>query len=427
MVIWGSRGGDEDNTGGRYEPVTDTWTPTSLLGAPTVRMDHSAVWTGADMIIFGGWDGYLRAYLNTGWRYDPEADTWLPTSMAAAPEGRSQHAAVWTGSEMVVWGGNGVTVFLNTGGRYNPATDTWRPTSVVAAPTGRYSHTAVWSGSEMIVWGGYNGAHVNTGGKYSPATDAWTPTSTIGAPAGRNGHTAVWTGTRMIVWGGEPDAGDDGGRYDPATDSWTPTTMLGVPTGRHAHTAVWTGTVMVVWGGRGGGILNTGGRYGGGQDFDGDGDGWGMCAGDCNDADPLIHPGAAERCDLVDNNCDGTIDNAVPPGATTPIEMFRGAEPFEASLVWTAMPEAWGYDVVQGDLGILRSTGGDFSLATQTCLANDLSATVAPANDMPAAGGISFYLMRAENCGGAGTYDSGMPGQAAPRDAGINAAPAACP
>jgi hypothetical protein len=51
--------------------------------------------------------------------------------------------------------------------------------------------------------------------------------------------------------------------------------------------------------------------------LDSDGDGFGhpgsaSCPGgaadDCNDADAAIHPGAAEICDCVDNNCDGRID-----------------------------------------------------------------------------------------------------------------------
>ena len=33
--------------------------------------------------------------------------------------------------------------------------DTWTGTSIINSPTGRYLHTAVWTGSEMIIWGGF--------------------------------------------------------------------------------------------------------------------------------------------------------------------------------------------------------------------------------------------------------------------------------
>src|SRR5881628_2871577 len=112
---------------------------------------------------------------------------------------------------MIVWGGfNGS--YLNTGGRYNPGTDSWTATSTTSAPAARQQHTAVWTGSEMIVWGGTDGSSFfNTGGRYNPGTDSWTATSTTGAPAGRNSHTAVWTGTEMIVWGGYNGSGRAGG------------------------------------------------------------------------------------------------------------------------------------------------------------------------------------------------------------------------
>src|SRR5437868_392254 len=71
-------------------------------------------------------------------------------------------------------------------------------------PAGRSYHTAVWTGSEMIIWGGVDdsGFAVNTGGKYNPGTNSWTATTTINAPSGREFHTAVWSGSEMIVWGG---------------------------------------------------------------------------------------------------------------------------------------------------------------------------------------------------------------------------------
>src|ERR1700730_374927 len=105
---------------------------------------------------------------------------WSATSTTNAPSPRSDHTAVWTGSEMIVWGGGG---YSNTGGRYNPATDTWTATSTSNTPRARAFHTAVWTGSEMIVWGGYDGSNLNSGGRYNPGTDTWTATSTTNAPS----------------------------------------------------------------------------------------------------------------------------------------------------------------------------------------------------------------------------------------------------
>jgi hypothetical protein len=143
-------------------------------------------------------------------------DTWTPTSTTNAPSGRDVHTAIWTGSEMIVWGGWNGSSDLNTGGRYNPSTDSWTATSLTNAPVGRTQHTAVWTGSQMIVWGGVNsGGYLNTGGRYNPGTDSWTATRSTGAPAGREFHTAVWTGSQMIVWGGFGGTGylNTGGRY----------------------------------------------------------------------------------------------------------------------------------------------------------------------------------------------------------------------
>jgi len=177
-------------------------------------------------------------------------DTWMGTRFTNIPAGRHSHTAIWTGSEMIVWGGYDGNAWLNTGSRYNPSTDSWTATSLTNAPQGRGVHTAVWTGTEMIVWGGWNFPNtLNTGGKYNPSTDSWTATSTTNAPGSRYYHTAVWTGSEMIVWGGNGDL-NTGGRYNPITNSWTVTSTINAPTGRWLHTAVWTGGQMIVWSGR---------------------------------------------------------------------------------------------------------------------------------------------------------------------------------
>ncbi len=44
------------------------------------------------------------------------------------------------------------------------------------------------------------------------------------------------------------------------------------------------------------------------ENFDRDGDGYTTCAGDCNDNDNTVYPGAPEICDGKDNDCDTQVD-----------------------------------------------------------------------------------------------------------------------
>src|SRR5439155_26150018 len=111
--------------------------------------------------------------------------SWTATSTTNAPNPRINHTAVWTGSEMIVWGGTDGTLNHNTGGRYNPSTDSWMATTTTNAPDGPLGHTAVWTGNEMIVWGGFaeNRMEVNTGGRYCAQAGSPTPTPTPTATA----------------------------------------------------------------------------------------------------------------------------------------------------------------------------------------------------------------------------------------------------
>jgi N-acetylneuraminic acid mutarotase len=281
VVVWGGTNyNDELDTGGRYYPVGDQWGATSLVDAPIERSGHTAVWTGDEMIVWGGTTSA------PGGRYDPLADVWSSVSSVGAPSYRSNHSVVWTGDEMIVWGGYGDGHELDTGGRYAPVSDSWTPTSTVDTPPARYRHSAVWTGDEMIVWGGNDEpfSETDTGGRYFPETDQWLPTSGADAPSARQGHDAVWIANEMIVWGGYDggDPLDTGGRYSPLGDSWSPTSIADVAHPRSEHATVAAGDKMMVWGGIG--PRDDGGRYYP-NGVDGDGDGHG-CGVDCDDADP---------------------------------------------------------------------------------------------------------------------------------------------
>ncbi len=271
MIVWGGAGDHGQlNSGGKYNPATDSWTATATTNAPEPRTQHTAIWTGNEVIVWGGFGCGGNCNFNSGGRYNPDTDSWTATSVINAPSRRFEHTAVWTGNEMIIWSGTDAipnATYLRTGGRYNPATDSWMPTSLANVPLGRVAHTAIWTGNQMVVWGGVDETFhdVNTGGRYNPGADSWVATSLANAPTARDTHTAVWTGSEMIIWGGDGSSGylNTGGRYIPGTNSWTTTTTLNAPMARAYHTAVWIGSEMIVWGGlnSGGFFLNTGGSY----------------------------------------------------------------------------------------------------------------------------------------------------------------------
>lgn len=62
----------------------DSWTPT--INLPAARDHHTALWTGNEMIVFGGiFNDGVPNYLNTGERYNPTTDSWMPINSTNAP------------------------------------------------------------------------------------------------------------------------------------------------------------------------------------------------------------------------------------------------------------------------------------------------------------------------------------------------------
>jgi len=380
----------------RYDPtldlVRDYYLPSVPNAPSSFRQYHTAVWTGSEMII---WGGSSSGAVNNGARYSPATESWTPTRQdATTPAPRLFHSAVWTGSEMLVWGGQGISDYPALGGRYNPSTDSWQPIPAGAPP--RYSATAVWTGSEMIVWGGIpqTGGNLNTGDRFDPSGNAWHPVAVDAmTPSSRSGHSAVWTGREMLVWGGSSSITNEvgnGGAYDPVANSWLSIPEAnGGPSARTRHTAVWTGTDMIVWGGQtsAGGHKQTGALYCGcpegnyfrDADSDGRGDplqmscgpaaGYIASAGDCNDASAASWAAPGEARDL----------------------MFTDA----TTLVWSAPADLGGtappiYDVVR--TSFLPPFVGYFD-----CVGSNLGGLSATDAEVPPANQAFFYQVRAEN------------------------------
>jgi len=114
---------------------------------------------------------------------------------------------------------------------------------------------------------------------------------------------------------------------------------------------------------------------------------------------------------------------APPPPSGSPGLMVSKAAG-NAALFWSSVPGATGFDVVSGDLGVLHATG-NFQLATQQCLASHTPDPFRSDADPVVAGQGRWFLVRAANCGGSGTYNDGT--QIHSRDTGIQASSHHCP
>lgn len=186
---------------------------------------------------------------------------WSRLPAAPIPD-RNYPVGVWTGQELLVWGGQSGPhdlVVHGDGAAYDPVHHLWR--ELPPAPlTPRTRAAATWTGQELIIWGGYN--HLDSGGvqvagdgaAYDPARQTWRrmPPAPLSA---RAGATAVWTGREVLVVGGGPAARTDrdrsateGAAYDPARDSWrrlaASPQLRGPMVNQHL---VWTGTRLLVW------------------------------------------------------------------------------------------------------------------------------------------------------------------------------------
>ena len=225
-----------------YDPATNHWR----------RIPHGhgglAIWTGREMLAWGG--GCCGDANSDGVAYNPSTYGWR--ALARSPLAGSQHpVGAWTGRELVLFVGN-----LDPNGKpwparlaraaaYSPATNTWRR---IASPP-QSDGTAVWDGSEILVVGA--GARGQSAYAYNPVTNRWRRLRPL--DSGRSGAQAVWTGKRLLVYGGTGPSGSPvfprhGLAYDPKADRWSPLPTAPLPA-RLEPTAAWTGRAMIVWGG----------------------------------------------------------------------------------------------------------------------------------------------------------------------------------
>ncbi|MGH9280660.1 MAG: hypothetical protein ACRD12_21525 [Acidimicrobiales bacterium] len=149
--------------GAAYDPLADRWR--SLPVSPlSPRFGSLVAWTEREVVIWGGSAG--DDFLADGAAYDPDTNSWrllAPSPLTArfgVPPGTvAQVPGVWTGKELLVWGqGAGVEdpePALPQGAGYEPGADIWR--LLPTAPALPRIVDPVWTGKEMVVWGGQSG------------------------------------------------------------------------------------------------------------------------------------------------------------------------------------------------------------------------------------------------------------------------------
>ncbi len=262
MLVWG--GSDSVSytslgNGAAFDPTTNTWRTISNRDAPSPREAFAAVWTGSELIVWGGQfvsgigTGVEPVLLNDGGIYDPAGDSWRPMSTLDAPAPLTFANAVWTGHEMIVWGSE-----RGGGGIFNPSTNTWRSIETANDPGPRSYPAVIWTGHEMAVWSGIEGYdYLTTGKLFDPIHNRWRDMNTVGAPRPRSSllffnqeqQVALSTQNGFIVWGGALSDGEGaiGAIYDAATETWTSISdPMSVST--RTHVSVWTRCSLFVWG-----------------------------------------------------------------------------------------------------------------------------------------------------------------------------------
>ena len=240
---------------------TAAWS--ALPPAPiAVRGSAVGVWTGTQMLVWGGSDG--DRYYADGAAYDPATRVW--TRLPAAPiSGRAGADYVWTGRLLFIWGSYGDrTDSVADGAVYDPATRRW--TTLPPPPfSGLGQSAAVWTGSTVVLLTSPqraepsgNGADVVNAQSYDPARNAWTPLPKLVLPRDHglgelsavavDGHVftwAMWSHTVGSANSSSTSFGVDSYQFDTATTRWSRNTL--VPGDSNGMLGpLWTGREIVV-------------------------------------------------------------------------------------------------------------------------------------------------------------------------------------
>ncbi|MFD0481267.1 hypothetical protein ACFQ46_01570 [Kineococcus sp. GCM10028916] len=258
--------------GGPPAPDVRGWTPlpAAPLQVPVLRAGQAAVWTGSQVLVWGGCtpfrDGCALALTGDGAAWTPGADgagSWdvlAPAPVAA----RAQARLWWTGSCAVLVGGldpwaacearpaGFLDVASFTPSPTGPGTWTRRPD--LPWPVGTTVDASVWAGGaeggatgQLFAWSATAGAWSLGLGDSSWTRlpePPWTPPA---APLSWSAVESWWTGSEWLVMGhvSTGEALVVGLAFDPARSVWR--TLDPGPLAGPAVRAVWTGERLLTF------------------------------------------------------------------------------------------------------------------------------------------------------------------------------------
>ena len=237
-AIWWGRSGERGPMwGAAYDPESDSWRV--IARSPlSSRQDPAVVWTGEEMVVWGGDPVPLEAYEETGAAYDPETDSWRV--IADAPvESRGGPSAAMVGDELVVTGGRRVDQppvclgpgpcqpalpsgrWIRTSAAYDPGTDTWRVLADLPTAVGMNVSTT-GTDTELLVFNPLvsYGLDVGTNRWYRLSLERGEEQAGFGPSIHAAGGAAILIDTSMTFVGNRPER-DAFFLYDAGDDLWT--------------------------------------------------------------------------------------------------------------------------------------------------------------------------------------------------------------
>ncbi len=220
---------------------------------------------------------------------DPTPSAQAPASSTVPLAGRGDHVTVWTGNEVVIWGGDveaenmgvrlGGDVVYADGAAYRPSTGEWRSLPPSPLPGSEELASAVWTGSEVLIlqageaaaWNPTTGSwrqvatppgdgsfglvaadgvvfDASAPAMWLPTDDRWETLSDLPAPLTQ--ASSAWTGDALVVAGtqlgrGGVAGGFEGWAYIPPAGRWQPLPALDL-SAQATDLAVVDGAVVVV-------------------------------------------------------------------------------------------------------------------------------------------------------------------------------------